>query len=78
MRRQKNRGRPVFIRRPSYPPIKEPETEKEIKERIAELEYMRIKLPKFPSLRVTLRLESLTNEINRLYKKLEGLKKDGK
>lgn len=77
----KKRGRRIIIGRDSpRPPVprKEPETKKEITSRIAELEYVRIKLPKFPSPRVTLRWESLTNEINRLYKKLEGLKKDGK
>lgn len=71
------RKRPKFIRVSQNPPKRrEPETEKEIRGRIAELEYTRIKLPKYPNSRIILRWESLTNEIKRLYKKLEAKKKN--
>lgn len=75
-RRNKRPRIPFMVQRTPPKPPKEPETEKEIRTKIAELEYARIKLPK-PSKRansrIMLRWESLTNEINRLYGKLEKL-----
>lgn len=60
--------------RPPQPP-KEPETKEEVLERIRELEYARVILPKpHPRIRnahVLLRWESLTNAINRYYKLLK-------
>jgi len=56
-------------------PPKEPNTEKEILDRIHELDYRRIMLshirhPQLPSVQ-----ENIANEIKRLYKKLEDLNK---
>jgi hypothetical protein len=56
-------------------PPKEPNTEKEILDRIHELDYRRIMLshirhPQLPSVQ-----ENIANEIKRLYGKLEDLKK---
>ena len=55
---------------------RKPKTEKEILSRIADLEYQRIILPKYPNVRIMLRWESLTNEIKRLYLMLENLRKE--
>jgi len=54
---------------------KEPETEKEILDRIRELEYRRIKLPKINHPQLPIVQANIANEINRLYRKLETLKK---
>jgi len=54
---------------------KEPETEEEILDRIHELEYRRIKLPKTNHPQLPIVQANIADEINRLYRKLETLKK---
>jgi len=55
------------------PQRKEPETEKEIRERIKELEYARISLNHYPSTRKAGYEIWLTDEIKRLETKLKSL-----
>jgi len=69
-------------RRPQPIILKEPETEEEIRSRIAQLEHARIQLPHLRkgrrsqvfNMQIIIREEALTNEINRFYKKLEEMK----
>lgn len=55
-------------------PPKEPETEKEILDRIHELEYRRVTFPHIHHPQLPQIQENIANEIKRLYKKLEDLK----
>jgi len=55
--------------------LQDPQTEKEILDRIYELEYRRISLPKIHHPQIPIVQENITQEIKRLYAKLEALKK---
>jgi len=56
------------------PQPKEPETEKEILDRINELEYRRIQLPKIHHPQLPIVQDNIAKEIKRLYDKLDVLK----
>jgi len=62
-----NRGKPMTM--------KTPQTKKEILDKIRELEYQRIELPKYPSIHVVRRFDAITGAIKIYYQKLEILKK---
>lgn len=54
----------------------EPETEKEIIDRLRELEYIRITLGHYPSPRRAIYEDGITKEIKRLENKLEGMRNE--
>ena len=56
-------------------PPKEPITEKEILDRIHELEYRRVSFPHIHHPQLPIVQDNIANEIKRLYNKLEVLKK---
>ena len=73
-RRQKRKMK--FEKKPQMPQIKprNPATEEELLEKIRELEYQRIMIPKYPNPRFVSQRIALTDTIQVYYKKIELLK----